>query len=104
MAIGFGEAGSEIIATNMQKGGEVDPMLPGRKCLAVFGFCDIRNFTDVYLFFKGDWGFIARSDDFCERNRRNCAWNNRLISGISEQKHWRCFSISMEISRGKCLI
>ena len=47
LAIGFGEAGSEIIASNMQKGGEVDPMLPGKKCIAIFGFCDIRNFTDV---------------------------------------------------------
>lgn len=28
-------------------GGEVDPMLPGKKMMAVFGFCDIRNFTDA---------------------------------------------------------
>ena len=48
LAVGFGEAGAEIIASNMRKGGEVDPMIPGRKCLAIFGFCDIRNFTDVY--------------------------------------------------------
>ena len=27
--------------------GEVDPMIPGKKILAVFGFCDIRNFTDA---------------------------------------------------------
>lgn len=31
LAIGFGEAGSEIIAKNMEKSGEVDPMLPGKK-------------------------------------------------------------------------
>ena len=47
LAIGFGEAGSEIIASNMQRGGDVDPMLPGKKILAIFGFCDIRNFTDA---------------------------------------------------------
>lgn len=47
LAIGFGEAGSEIIAANMQAGGEVNPMLPGKKILAIFGFCDIRNFTDA---------------------------------------------------------
>lgn len=46
LAVGFGEAGSEIIAANMQ-GGEVDPMLPGKKMMAIFGFCDIRNFTDA---------------------------------------------------------
>ncbi len=27
LALGFGEAGSEIIATNMAKGGDVDPMI-----------------------------------------------------------------------------
>lgn len=47
LAVGFGEAGSEIIAANMSQGGEVDPMLPGKKMLAIFGFCDIRNFTDA---------------------------------------------------------
>lgn len=31
LAIGFGEAGSHIIAQNMEKSGEVDPMLPGKK-------------------------------------------------------------------------
>ena len=29
LALGFGEAGSEIIAANMNKGGDVDPMIPG---------------------------------------------------------------------------
>ena len=47
LAVGFGEAGSEIIAANMRKGGEVDPMIPGKKMMAIFGFCDIRNFTDA---------------------------------------------------------
>ena len=47
LALGFGEAGSEIIATNMAKGGEVDPLIAGKRILAVFGFCDIRNFTDA---------------------------------------------------------
>lgn len=47
MAIGFGEAGSEIISKNMEKGGEVNPMIPGRKIHAIFGFCDIHNFNAV---------------------------------------------------------
>lgn len=50
LAVGFGEAGAEIIASNMSNGCEVDPMLPGKKMLAIFGFCDIRNFTDVITF------------------------------------------------------
>ena len=47
LAVGFGEAGSKIISENVANGDEVDPMLPGRKTIAVFGFCDIRNFTDA---------------------------------------------------------
>ena len=47
LAIGFGEAGSKIIAQNMQMGDDVDPLLPGHKCIAIFGFCDIRKFTDA---------------------------------------------------------
>ena len=47
LALGFGEAGSKIIADNMAKGGDVDPMLPGQKIIGIFGFCDIRNFTDA---------------------------------------------------------
>jgi hypothetical protein len=45
--LGFGDAGSEIIASNMHKGGDVDPMIAGKRKCAVFGFCDIRSFTDA---------------------------------------------------------
>jgi hypothetical protein len=31
----------------MKKQGDVDPMLPGLKKVAIYGFCDIRNFTDA---------------------------------------------------------
>ena len=50
MAVGFGEAGSQIISKNMEKGiflilgGDVNPMIPGRKIFAIFGFCDIHDF------------------------------------------------------------
>jgi class 3 adenylate cyclase len=47
LALGFGEAGAKIIADNMGHGGDVDPMVPGNKVVAIFGFCDIRNFTDA---------------------------------------------------------
>lgn len=46
LALGFGEAGSQIIAQNIKGGGSVNPILPGQKIIAIFGFCDIRNFTD----------------------------------------------------------
>jgi hypothetical protein len=47
LALGFGEAGSAIIATNMAKEGDVNPMIDGNKIIAIFGFCDIRQFTDT---------------------------------------------------------
>jgi class 3 adenylate cyclase len=47
MALGFGDAGAQIIAENMRVGGALNPMVPGKKMCAVFGFCDIRAFTDA---------------------------------------------------------
>merc|ERR1712084_46520 len=49
LALGFGEAGAEIIGSNM-KGGHsagVNAMVPGQKVDAIIGFCGIRDFTDV---------------------------------------------------------
>ena len=47
LMIGFGEAGSEIIAVNMSNNAGIEPMCDGVKVTAAFGFCDIRNFTDT---------------------------------------------------------
>lgn len=48
LALGFGEAGSEVIGKNLSDSkGEVNPMIPGVKCVGIFGFCDIWNFTDT---------------------------------------------------------
>jgi class 3 adenylate cyclase len=46
LQIGFGEAGAEIIAKNL-KSGAFNPMIEGKKMFAIFGFCDIRQFTDA---------------------------------------------------------
>lgn len=47
LALGYGEAGSEIIAFHMAKAGQMDYSLKGKKLYGIFGFCDIRNFTDA---------------------------------------------------------
>ena len=47
VALGFGDAGAQIIAENMRSGGALNPMVPGKKMVAIFGFCDIRAFTDA---------------------------------------------------------
>jgi len=47
LSVGFGEAGAEVIADNIKSGGDLNPMIPGRRVRAIFGFCDIRSFTDA---------------------------------------------------------
>ena len=47
LAVGFGDAGAEVIANNIRSGGDLNPMIAGNKVVAIFGFCDIRNFTDT---------------------------------------------------------
>lgn len=46
LVIGYGEAGTGIIIKNMGRTGtRVD--IPGEKVIGIYGFCDIRNFTDA---------------------------------------------------------
>lgn len=48
LQVGFGAAGAEIIGKNMKTGtGKLNPMVPGKKITAIYGFCDIRQFTDT---------------------------------------------------------
>lgn len=47
VALGFGEAGVKIISDNMGHTGDVDPMVPGHKVAAIFGFCTIRQFIET---------------------------------------------------------
>ena len=56
LALGFGEAGSEIIATNMISSdtGDLNPMIPGKKIFAIYGFCDIRNFNEITIILQED--------------------------------------------------
>ena len=47
MSIVFGSAGAEIIGANILEEGDMNPMIEGKKKCAIFGFCDIRHFTEV---------------------------------------------------------
>jgi hypothetical protein len=47
LALGFGEAGSEIICKNILDGSEVDPFLPGQKTICIFGSCQIQQYAEV---------------------------------------------------------
>lgn len=49
LRVGFGIAGAEIISMNMAVDGGtrsavLDPMIPGKRIYAIFGFCDIHDF------------------------------------------------------------
>jgi len=47
LALGLGEAGGLIIAQNISSGGDLDPMIPGIKTYAIFGFCIIDDFVET---------------------------------------------------------
>jgi hypothetical protein len=69
MALGFGDAGSEIIGENMRNGGALNPMVPGKKKCAIFGFCDIRHFTDATEVLQEE---VLLLECFPLRSRRRC--------------------------------
>ena len=54
LAIGFGEAGADIIKSNLKSHKDLDPMMPGIKKTAFVGFCDIRGFPGVNEALKED--------------------------------------------------
>lgn len=48
MRVGFGEAGAEIIGRNLSMSHDAMNLLGnGTKIQSIFGFCDVRNFTDT---------------------------------------------------------
>jgi len=49
MRVGFGEAGANVIAKNLaeSKGGKLNMMGAGTTITSIFGFCDVRQFTDT---------------------------------------------------------
>lgn len=49
MRVGFGEAGASIIARNLAEssGGELNILGKGTPIKSIFGFCDVRQFTDT---------------------------------------------------------
>ncbi len=49
LRVGFGEAGAGIISANLStdnKSAVINPLLPGVRVYAIFGFCDIHHFED----------------------------------------------------------
>ena len=53
LVVGFGEAGAEVISSNIQNHGLLNVINPGKKVMGIYGFCDIRNFTDATEVLEG---------------------------------------------------
>ncbi len=48
LVLGFGQAGCKIISQFLlDPNKEFDQIIPGEKIYAIFGFCDIRNFSEA---------------------------------------------------------
>ncbi|KAG7377449.1 hypothetical protein PHYPSEUDO_011635 [Phytophthora pseudosyringae] len=54
LQVGFGAAGTEIIAKNMGGTGDFDVMIPGKKITSVFGFGIIEHFTETCSILEED--------------------------------------------------
>ena len=67
LVLGFGEAGAEVIASNMQRGGgDIDPIVAGKKIDCIFGFCGIVGYSELaevlqedVLHYVNDLAFIV---------------------------------------------
>jgi len=109
LALGFGEAGAEIIGQNMQGGATagVNAMVPGQTVDAIIGFCNIRNFMDAtevlkekVMLFVNQVGEIVHGcvDDYHGAPNKNIGDAFLLIwrlSGASPEKQTKLADMAM---------
>mmetsp|Transcript_6077 Transcript_6077/g.13837 ORF Transcript_6077/g.13837 Transcript_6077/m.13837 type:complete len:844 (-) Transcript_6077:631-3162(-) len=70
LQVGFGEAGASIIQQNMadSDSDHINPVIPGKRITGIFGFCDIRNFTDCTECLQQDvMVFVNRISSFVHK-------------------------------------
>jgi len=108
LALGFGEAGAEVIGQNMKGiAAGVDALIPGQKVDAIFGFCNIRNFVDAtevlrekVMLFVNQIGEIVHGciDDFHGAPNKNIGDSFLLVwrlSGSSEEKQTKLADMAL---------
>eukprot|EP00960_Hanusia_phi_P009218 266236-Hanusia_phi.AAC.5 len=90
LQIAFGEAGSTIITENLNSGKDVNALIPGKRIQGVWGFCDIRSFTDCTECLQEDvMIFVNRVADFVHRSvSENEGAPNKNV-GDAFQLAWR---------------
>jgi len=65
LQVAFGEAGAEIIASNMSNGGDLNLMMAGRKLDSIFGFCVIFHFSECTECLQEDiMTFVNQAADY----------------------------------------
>jgi len=78
----------------MAMGDDVNPMLPGTKLVCIFGFCDIRNFTDAtevlqegVMLFVNEIGEIVHKlcDEYSGAANKNIGDAFLLVWKLAEQ-------------------
>jgi class 3 adenylate cyclase len=90
LAVGFGEAGTEIICKVIEDPTIIDVMIPGQKCMAVFGFCDIRNFTDATEVLEADvMVFVNEIAAICHKEVYECLGNANKNIGDAFLLVWK---------------
>lgn len=109
LALGFGEAGAEVIGQNMKVSATagVNAMVPGSKVDAIIGFCNIRHFMEAtevlkekVMLFVNQVGEIVHGcvDDFHGAPNRNIGdaflviWR---LSGSSEEKQTKLADMAL---------
>lgn len=109
LAIGFGEAGAEVIGQNMQGGHSagVDAIVPGQKVDCIIGFCNIRHFTEAtevlkekVMIFVNQVGEIVHGcvDDYMGAPNKNIGESFLLVwrlSGVSVDRQTKMADMSM---------
>jgi len=82
LQIGFGEAGASIIGMNLDNSTHViQPIVPGRRMMGLFGFCDVRNFTNATECLQEDiMVYINCIAEYCHNAvSDNCGFPNKNV-------------------------
>ncbi len=96
--IGFGEAGAEILARNMLEG-ELNPMAPGKKVYAIFGFCSIRHFSEATEALKEEiMTFTNRIGEVVHENVHTAGGHANKNIGPAFLLVWKIPKTSIEFS------
>lgn len=112
LAMGLGENGSNILSRSLRNNldQELNPMIEGRKTVAVYSYCEIKNFYEIFkvlkedvLVFVNDLAEIVH--DICDENfglpDKNLGEAFSLIWSI-EEEYTKVNPVSNELEAIKC--